>query len=101
MNLLDRYTLNFGLATLICLAALSVEWAYGQNTAIRYGRGVPPTVRAINDRSLRYLANTQMADGSWSGGETGSGITGICVMALMASGEDPDFGLRSLRHPHP
>ena len=92
MNLRDRYALNLGLATLICLAALSVEWAYGQNTAIRYGRGVPPTVRAINDRSLRYLANTQMADGSWSGGETGSGITGICVMAFMASGEDPDFG---------
>ena len=92
MNLRNRYTLELGLATLICLAAFSIEWAYGQNTAIRYGRGVPPTVRAINDRSLSYLANTQMDDGSWPGGEIGSGITGICVMAFMASGEDPDFG---------
>ena len=92
MNLRNRYTLNLGLATLICLVAFSIEWAYGQNTTIRYGRGVPPTVRAINDRSLAYLANTQMDDGSWSGGEIGSGITGICVMAFMASGEDPDFG---------
>ena len=72
--------------------SVSIKWAYGQNTTIRYGRGVPPTVRAINDRSLTYLANTQMDDGSWSGGEIGSGITGICVMAFMASGEDPDFG---------
>lgn len=92
MNLRNRYTLNLGLITLICLAAFSIEWVYGQSTAIRYGRGVPPTVRAINDRSLTYLANTQMDDGSWSGGESGSGITGICVMAFMASGEDPDFG---------
>ena len=25
-------------------------------------------------------------------GQNGAGITGICVMAFMASGEDPDFG---------
>ena len=92
MNLQNRYTLNIGLAALICLAAFSIEWAYGQNAAIRYGRGVPLTVRAINNRSLSYLANTQMDDGGWPGGEIGLGITGICVMAFMASGEDPDFG---------
>ncbi len=92
MDLRNRYTLDLRLATLILLLGFSIEWAYGQRTTIRYGRGVPPTVRAINDRSLTYLANTQRDDGSWSGGEIGSGITGICVMAFMASGEDPDFG---------
>ena len=65
---------------------------YAQDPTIRYGTGVPPAVRSINDRSLRYLANTQLEDGSWPGGQKGAGITGICVMAFMASGEDPDYG---------
>ena len=65
---------------------------YAQDPTIRYGTGVPPTVRSINDRSLRYLANTQLEDGSWPSGQNGAGITGICVMAFMASGEDPDYG---------
>ena len=63
-----------------------------QDPTLRYGTGVPPAVRSINDRSLRYIANTQLADGSWQGAQGGAGITGICVMALMASGEDPDYG---------
>jgi len=71
---------------------------------VRYGRGVPATVRVINARSLKYLAATQQEDGSWPGSQSGPGITGICVMAMMASGEDPDFGpyathiRRALRH---
>ena len=63
-----------------------------QDPTLRYGTGVPPAVRSINDRSLRYLVNTQLTDGSWPGSRNGAGITGICVMALMASGEDPDYG---------
>lgn len=63
-----------------------------QDPTLRYGTGVPPAVRSINDRCLRYLANSQLADGSWAGGQNGPGITGICVMAMMASGEDPDYG---------
>ena len=92
MKVANRNTCALGLAALICLAAFPIEWTYAQNTTIRYDRGVPPAVRAITDRGLSYLANTQMEDGSWSGGESGSGITGICVMAFMASGVDPDFG---------
>ena len=76
---------------LMLLVAFLITSADAQDPTIRYGEGVPPAVRIINDRGLRYLADTQAADGSWSGGKKGPGITGICVMALMASGEDPDF----------
>ena len=80
----------------IFLMAISIFFieleTYAQDPTIRYGTGVPPAVRSINDRSLRYLANTQLEDGSWPGGQNGAGITGICVMAFMASGEDPDYG---------
>lgn len=74
------------------LAATVVTGVHAQDSAIRYGRGVPFAVRLMNDRCLRYLADTQQEDGSWPGQQSGPGITGICVMAFMASGEDPDFG---------
>ena len=74
--------------TVCCL----VPPATAQGPGIRYGRGVPAAVRVINERSLRYLANTQRDDGTWSGAQSGPGVTGICVMAFMASGEDADFG---------
>jgi len=77
---------------LVALVTAPVETAHGQDPTIRYGRRVPPAVRAINHRCLKYLASTQHEDGSWPGREHGPGISGICLMAFMASGEDPDFG---------
>ncbi len=82
---------------LSCFLTLLILWSteletQAQDPTIRYGTGVPPAVRSISDRGLRYLASTQLEDGSWPGGQNGAGITGICLMAFMASGEDPDFG---------
>lgn len=65
--------------------------ACGQESAIRYGGGVSSAVRSICERGLIFLAKTQQENGSWPG-EGGPGITGICVMAFMATGEDPDYG---------
>ncbi len=80
------------LGFLILLITSFSNSTYAQDPTLRYGTGVSPTVRSINDRCLRYLANTQLQDGSWKGSQKGPGVTGICVMALMASGEDPDYG---------
>ncbi len=81
------------LAVLMLLATFSVGPARAQDSAIRYGRGVPSAVRLINERGLAYLGATQQKDGAWPGASnSGSAITGICVMAFMASGGDPDFG---------
>jgi len=66
--------------------------AKAQESVIRYGQGVPSAVRLINKRGLKHLAQTQGEDGTWPGQQSGPGITAICIMALMASGEDPDFG---------
>ena len=77
---------------LLFMSTFIIESTEAQDPTLRYGTGVPPAVRSINDRSLRYLVNTQLDDGSWPGSRNGAGITGICVMALMASGEDPDYG---------
>jgi len=44
------------------------------------------------DLGLRFLQKTQSDDGSWRGGEPGPGTTGLAVLALLGSGEDPNFG---------
>lgn len=76
----------------LLLVAAPVERVVAQESAIHYGVAVPSTVRAINDRSLGFLASTQKEDGSWPGDQSGPAITGICIMAFMASGADPDYG---------
>ena len=59
---------------------------------IRYGQKVPAEVKMIYDRGLKYLATNQNENGTWPGGDQGSGITGIATMAFLAHGEDPNFG---------
>ena len=59
---------------------------------IRYGQKVPPEVKMIYERGLKYLAGSQAENGAWPGGDQGNGITGICTMAFLAHGEDPNFG---------
>jgi hypothetical protein len=55
---------------------------------------VPSDVEAIYQRGLAYLTKQQADDGSWQSGQ--SGVNGICLMAFLASGEDPNFGRYAL-----
>src|SRR3954462_9405760 len=59
------------------------------------GEVVPRDVREMYDRGLQYLVKSQDDTGAWSGGDSGPGITGMALMAFLASGEDPNFGLYS------
>jgi len=81
MILLNKNTRGPALAAIVLLIAFAVQPARAQDSAIRYGRGVPSAVRLINERGLTYLAATQQEDGAWPGvTNNGSAITG------------PDFG---------
>src|SRR5690242_14002979 len=55
--------------------------------------GTPESEAAVN-RGLAYLASSQLADGHWSsGGYRGDvGITGLCLLAFLASGHQPGRG---------
>ncbi|HEV3024589.1 MAG TPA: squalene--hopene cyclase [Pirellulales bacterium] len=79
---------------LLFLFALSLTRAsYAQLPDLRQGSAVPHEVREIYDRGLQYLASSQGPGGDWQvGGQMGPGVTGLCLMALLASGEDPNFG---------
>jgi len=86
-------------AAILC-SLFTGEVSIGQDSELRFGTGVPRDVELIYERGLTWLAENQTADGHWgsapSGGGThgvdGAGITGMAVMAFLASGEDPNFG---------
>ena len=75
-----------------------------QDPALRFGGQIPPEVDLIYERGMEWLSQKQGEAGSWEDGNAGSGLDGICVMAFLASGEDPNFGRwaqtirRALRH---
>ena len=84
------------LYTALLLVSLTMRGGLAQNSSlgplIRYGDQVPPDVEQIYQRGLQFLAQTQQQDGSWRSRQQGSGITGLCLMAFLAHGEDPNFG---------
>jgi hypothetical protein len=67
---------------------------FAQDVQVRFGTDVPQDVQVIYERGLEWLASNQSPEGTWdsSGGYSGPGINGMCVMAFLASGEDPNFG---------
>jgi hypothetical protein len=69
--------------------------ASAQPPNARIGEAVPRDVRELYDKGLQFLVKTQSENGDWPGGQNGPGITGMGLMAFLASGEDPNFGLYS------
>lgn len=59
------------------------------------GDPVPRDVREMYRSGVDYLINTQQPDGSWTGGEKGAGTTALALLAILASGDDPNFGQTS------
>jgi hypothetical protein len=84
--------------------AVSAPFARAQDPELRFGGRVPPEVESIYESGLAWLAKSQSDQGNWTDGQSGSGVDGLCVMAFLASGEDPNFGRyapnirRALRH---
>src|SRR5947209_7966497 len=63
-----------------------------QDPTVRFGGQIPPEVDTIYERGLAYLVAAQRPEGNWTGGNEGCGVDGICLMAFLASGEDPNYG---------
>ena len=79
---LTRLLLCWGLVLAFALPATAAQ-------DLKYGAPIPPVQRTMYERGCAYLVSTQGSDGKWKGD---TGVTGICLMALLASGEDPNFG---------
>lgn len=59
------------------------------------GDVVPRDVREMTQRGLQYLVKSQSEIGDWPEGQAGPGTTGLALLAFLASGEDPNFGVYS------
>lgn len=85
---------RLSIVVLVLLACL-VRDLPAQPPNARIGEAVPRDVREIYEKGLQFLVRTQARNGSWTGGQQGPGVTGLALMVLLASGEDPNFGLYS------
>ena len=93
------YSKSMLLLLALAISLTSASPAQAQLPNLRGGEVVPRDVREMYDRGLQFLATTQGESGDWNnsagGGEQGAGPTGLALLALLASGEDPNFGLFS------
>lgn len=75
------------------LTTLGISITSAQVLSIRHGNPVPVEVKAMYDAGLKYLVSQQTDDGSWQGGQgPGPGTDGLCCLAILSCGEDPNFG---------
>jgi len=79
-------------AVILAVAGIVPPRATAEGPLLRFGDPVPRDVREVYDAGVRYLIKTQDDNGAWSDGQGGPGVTGMAMMALLASGEDPNFG---------
>jgi hypothetical protein len=65
----------------------------GQDLPRRTDDAIPAQLETMYLRGLQYLAKTQNESGSWDD-DVGSnpGVVGLCVVAFLAHGEDPNVG---------
>jgi len=78
-----------GLVVAVVAASIEVR---AQGPIVKYGDPVPRDVREMYDAGIRFLLKTQDASGGWKDGQSGPGVTGMAVMVLLGSGEDPNSG---------
>ena len=77
----------------ILLAMISATYAQGifGNTV---GEPVPPEVEKMYKKGLEYLVKNQQPNGTWGNDyySREPGVVGLAILALLAHGEDPNFG---------
>jgi hypothetical protein len=76
----------------VLVLLLAATAARAEGPLVKYGDPVPRDVREIYDAGLRHLLKTQDASGNWKSQYGNPAPTGMGLMVLLASGEDPNFG---------
>lgn len=75
------------------LGAAAILPAPGQTVPRREEDPIPAAIENVYTRGLRYLAQSQNKEGFWDDSQGSEpGVVGLCVMAFLAHGEDPNHG---------
>lgn len=80
------------LRSAVAQRAVTPQGAIGTPFSIHHGDAVPRDVREMYDKGLQYLISAQTEEGTFNDSHRGAGVTGMALMAFLASGEDPNFG---------
>ncbi len=77
----------------LCMFLILPIFAQDPLSGIQVGEGLPPDLEFVYKSGLTFLAATQTQAGNWPDNYGGQpGVVGICTLALLASGEDPNYG---------
>jgi len=80
--------LTAGLAVLLVVPAVRAQHGFEY-----HGDPIPPDVEAMYVKGLSYLVSTQTEAGTWTDGRgNDAGVVGIAVLAMLAHGDDPNYG---------
>lgn len=72
---------------------ISYSAAFGQNVLTYEGDPIPADLERMYVAGLDYLKNTQSDNGSWTQQRgTDPGVVGLAVLAVLAHGDDPNYG---------
>ena len=87
----------FYTAFVFWIAASAVNLVAQPNgPSLRFGSKVPAEVKTIYSRGLSFLQSAQSDSGSWKtqgiSSSNQNGIDALCILSLLANGEDPNFG---------
>lgn len=82
-------------SALAAIAFLGAAASARAQLPTQQGEPVSREVREMYDRGLKWIALKQQPNGGWTGNYQGPGLDGLCLLAFLASGEDPNFGLYS------
>ncbi|MFC1497645.1 prenyltransferase/squalene oxidase repeat-containing protein [Verrucomicrobiota bacterium] len=86
---------NFKISAVIFLSVtvFFLNETVGQDIFTYHGDAVPANIETMYLKGLNWLVNKQNAQGYWEG-QYGAdpGVVGLAVLAMLAHGEDPNFG---------
>ncbi|MBN1670699.1 MAG: terpene cyclase/mutase family protein [Kiritimatiellae bacterium] len=84
------------LSVVLLLASGAVQAVRAQRLFSRESDSVSPEIEKMYERGLAWLVKNQQNDGQWTGSHGADpGVVGLGVLAMLAHGEDPDYGLYS------
>lgn len=78
-----------------CAAFLVCACVASGQTLLEYkGDPIPPAIETIYVKGLDYLVNAQAKSGAWADSSYGNnvGVVGLAVLAMLAHGDDPNYG---------
>ena len=96
LNMQHKMRLSSGtfIATiLICLQLLPYSIYGGDFFSPSTGGEVPAEVEEMYTKGLKFLVSTQLQNGTWNDSYgTQPGVIGLTVVAMLAHGDDPNYG---------